>query len=544
MFEGLVAATAGATGAAAVNAYARLENASCARRLAAMVAMLDAAYAADGSAERDQWCLDNWGAVTAHIGAVRRQACWAVSGVLLVALALRDRYPRVQGLFTEGLIDYPMVRLFVQRASAIIDPQTWAALDDKVAEMLVGGEPMSQHTAQKAIDGLIWELDPCAVHRSQTRARNRHVDVLVDDETGVAQLAGNLLATAGHALNARLDAFAATVCPHDPRTKDQRRADAVLPLSNGADRLGCQCNREDCLAALRPPSTGVIIHLVAHDDTITGPTQPAETTTPSPDPAAPAPVEECAGLDGPQPPILTTPLRELTHADVANHLTPIPRQLSTIAPAIIVGGGVLPGAIARRAAHGATRSVIVHPGQAPPEPRYRPSAKLAEFIRCRDLTCRYPGCKAPATGCDVDHTIPWPYGPTAASNLKCLCRSHHLLKTFWSGHRGWRDQQLPDGTIIWTDPDGGTHTTEPGSRQLFPSLCTPTAPVVPKGTPPPGHTAGLTMPRRRHTRTQDRQHRILEERELNRLAIEEDHLAALDDIADAEITAPDCIPPF
>ena len=364
-----------------------------------------------------------------------------MSGVLLVALALRDRYPRVQGLFTEGLIDYPMVRLFVQRASAIIDPQTWAALDDKVAEMLAGGEPMSQHTAQKAIDGLIWELDPCAVHRSQTRARNRHVDVLVDDETGVAQLAGNLLATAGHALNARLDAFAATVCPHDPRTKDQRRADAVLPLSNGADRLGCQCNREDCLAALRPPSTGVMIHLVAHDDTITGPTQPTETTTPKPDPnpetetesepesdcasgdpdtnadadgaprdaesepetdlaspapIAPAPVEECAGLDGPQPPILTTPLRELTLAEVANHLTPIPRQLSTIAPAIIVGGGVLPGAIARRAAHGATRSVIVHPGQAPPEPRYRPSAKLVEFIRCRDLTCRLPGLQSPS----------------------------------------------------------------------------------------------------------------------------------------------------
>ena len=97
---------------------------------------------------------------------------------------------------------------------------------------------------------------------------------------------------------------------------------------------------------------------------------------------------------------------------------------------------------------------------------------------------------------------------------------------------------------MWTDPDGRTHTTEPGSRQLFPSLCAPTAPVAPNGTPPPGHTTGLTMPRRRRTRTQDRQHRILEERELNRLAIEEDHLAVLDDIADAEITAPDCIPPF
>lgn len=34
-----------------------------------MVAMLDACQAADGSAEREQWYLDNWGAVCAEIGA-------------------------------------------------------------------------------------------------------------------------------------------------------------------------------------------------------------------------------------------------------------------------------------------------------------------------------------------------------------------------------------------------------------------------------------------------------------------------------------------
>ena len=48
----------------------------------------------------------------------------------------------------------------------------------------------------------------------------------------------------------------------------------------------------------------------------------------------------------------------------------------------------------------------------------------------------------PALECDLDHTIPHADGgPTHASNLKCYCRTHHLVKTFW----GWRDQQLPDG---------------------------------------------------------------------------------------------------
>jgi hypothetical protein len=31
---------------------------------------------------------------------------------------------------------------------------------------------------------------------------------------------------------------------------------------------------------------------------------------------------------------------------------------------------------------------------------------------------------------------------------KWLFRAHHLLKTFWTGPHGWRDQQHPDGTEI------------------------------------------------------------------------------------------------
>jgi hypothetical protein len=41
-------------------------------------------------------------------------------------------------------------------------------------------------------------------------------------------------------------------------------------------------------------------------------------------------------------------------------------------------------------------------------------------VRCRDLTCRWPGCDVPAMRCDLDHTIPHAKGgPTHAGNLKC-----------------------------------------------------------------------------------------------------------------------------
>ncbi|BBY73090.1 hypothetical protein MPRI_52770 [Mycobacterium paraintracellulare] len=104
-----------------------------------------------------------------------------------------------------------------------------------------------------------------------------------------------------------------------------------------------------------------------------------------------------------------------------------------------------------------------------------------------------------------------------ASNLKALCRTHHLVKTFW----GWQEKQLPDGTLIFTSPAGHTYVTTPGSALLFPSLCAATGAIAaPEADPPPNHCAQRTamMPQRRRTRTQDRATRIAAERKHNRTA--------------------------
>jgi hypothetical protein len=161
---------------------------------------------------------------------------------------------------------------------------------------------------------------------------------------------------------------------------------------------------------------------------------------------------------------------------------------------------------------------ICHPGDAPPEPHYRPSRALADFVRCRDLTCRWPGCDKPAYDCDLDHTVPWPLGPTHASNIKCYCRFHHLLKTFYCGVGGWRERQLPDATLILTSPTGHTYATKPGCVQLFPTLCQPTATLWSPGeepTVPPSDGRGVMMPKRRRTRAENLARRIEAERKLN-----------------------------
>ncbi len=73
----------------------------------------------------------------------------------------------------------------------------------------------------------------------------------------------------------------------------------------------------------------------------------------------------------------------------------------------------------------------------------------------------------PATNCDLDHTILHAAGgPTHASNLKCYCRTHHLVKTFW----GY--QQLPDGTSDFDSPCPGiSQATCRLSAQAVPRLC-------------------------------------------------------------------------
>ena len=90
------------------------------------------------------------------------------------------------------------------------------------------------------------------------------------------------------------------------------------------------------------------------------------------------------------------------------------------------------------------------------------------------------------------------------------------MKTFW----GWRDKQLPDGTLIWVLPDGHTYVTTPGSALLFPSLCAPTGelpPVLPTSDAHCGNR-DARMPTRTRTRSQNRANRINAERRRNRLS--------------------------
>jgi hypothetical protein len=96
-------------------------------------------------------------------------------------------------------------------------------------------------------------------------------------------------------------------------------------------------------------------------------------------------------------------------------------------------------------------------GGQPAEPGYRPSRQLQHLIRARNATCPAPGCGASSHHCDIDHTIPWPDGPTAEGNLGPPCRRHHRAKQA----PGWTLHQPGPGVFRWTTPSGRVYETRP-----------------------------------------------------------------------------------
>jgi hypothetical protein len=91
------------------------------------------------------------------------------------------------------------------------------------------------------------------------------------------------------------------------------------------------------------------------------------------------------------------------------------------------------------------------------EDHYSPSRGLKHLVRARTATCTAPACDAQAVFCDLDHTVPYPDGPTCQCNLAPKCRRHHRCKQA----TGWKVEQPAPGSFSWTVPSGRTYTSTP-----------------------------------------------------------------------------------
>ena len=347
----------------ALGLSAREENAACARRLWWM-GELYARRAPGDDEERICWAIDGHANVVAEISAALTISRGRAAGQLQFAIALRQRLPRVAEVFTTGAIDYRMMAALVNRSDNVTDPEVLARLDPGLARWAPKWMRMSGPRLTERIDMWVEKFDPAGVREPRPTRENRYVEI-GPSSPGMAGIWGNLTVVEGAPLDDRLDQVATSVCRDDPRSHAQRRADALIALANQQSRLECGCAAPDCPAtgagaATEKPLGAVVIHVLADQ----------------------------ASLDGGSP-----------------------------APGYLPGFGAVPAPLLRELA--ATARLTPVPLPAPvAEPGYRPSAGQAEFVRWRDLTCRFPGCDAPAAVCDIDHTIPFPVGPTHPSKVR------------------------------------------------------------------------------------------------------------------------------
>jgi hypothetical protein len=435
-------------------AAARAEARATARRLNVVADLMRLRHRECGA--RADWVADPWDAISAELAAALRISRALASRYMSDAEVLRERLPKVGDCLATGDINYSMFDVIAQRTALITDEQALAAVDAQVALRAPRWPSLTRGRLAMRVDAIVLRVDRDAIRRTNKEVKDRYLNVS-KALSGTAEVYGNVFASTAIALDRRLDELAGTVCAADPRTSAQRRADALAALVAGADRMACTCGDSDCVETRgRMPGRNLVIHVVA----------------------------EQASIDG-----------------------------TGSAPGYMAGSDeLIPPQVVAELAKSATLRPLTFPAAA--EPRYTPSAKLADYVRCRDLTCRAPGCDQPATRCDIDHTIPYADGGlTHPSNLKALCRKHHLLKTFW----GWRDKQLADGTVIWTLPSGQVYVTSPGSAILFPALTVPTG-DLPEPAPASEIRRGertAMMPTRRRTRSQQRSQRITAERNQN-----------------------------
>jgi hypothetical protein len=454
MFEQLVDLPSGAL-VETVALTHRQESMVIAQRMAAVAALLrqrvNAAERVDK--QREYAVVDPFDQTAAEVAAAMNLSPAAACYVVTYAETLDTRLPKIAALLAEGRTDWRTVRLIISRTGLIIDEVLAAKLDATLSAQIANWLCWSRQRIVNAVDAVVATLDPDAAHEPDAPDdKDRYIEITPDGK-GMAEVYGTVGLAAATALDRRLTHLAARVCQNDPRTPDQRRADALGALALGR-RLSCRCGLSDCPNraaettddAANGGGAKVVINVVASEDTVTG---------------------------------------------------------TGSRPGYLEGFGVISAPEVRALVDDAFLFVVDPVARAADALRYQPSAALERAVRCRDLTCRFPGCSRQASYCDLDHTIPFNRqhpaagGPTTLENLKCLCRHHHRLKTFG----GWRDRQLADGTVIWTAPTGHTYRTVPAGVDLFPAL---------------GRLACATPNPNTRTRAQQRAGRIAAARKHNR----------------------------
>lgn len=334
-----------------------------------------------------------------------------VTMLLNCARFARRDLPRTWRTYAAGMIDQPRLRMIADAAMPLEDPAHLCRLDADAAEK---ASAATSAQLRRWLNRYVARLSPEGFSRTCEQAQDqRHVRIL-HQENGMSLLQAVLPTVTAAAIEKRLraaargldrpqpqdpglagetaggsDTHAGRTPAPDPRTLAQREADLLVAWLLDGRVTGSPV--EANIAVLVPEAT------------LTG-----ESSEPalSADRSWALPAESA---------------RELAFAQGARH-----RWYEVVTSRI------------PEAAEDADADIlsVTYTGRFAPR-------RLRDALAFRDGTCRAEGCTVPAERCDLDHQIPWPEGPTAASNLRALCRRHHRMKS-----HGYLDPPKPAGLRI------------------------------------------------------------------------------------------------
>ncbi|MBM7417132.1 MULTISPECIES: HNH endonuclease signature motif containing protein [Nocardiaceae] len=441
----------------------------------------------------DRRRLDAATQCAARIATVLSVSQGAADGILFRALVLRDRLPRVAECLRDGLLAPKHLHTIVTRTDLVDGRDYSDEVDSEIAAALRRRRSWSDTRLRDMVDCIVHRHDPDAVRERRIKAKENRSFWVENAPDGMAAVGATMPAEDALLVATRVEALAANVCSHDPRSRNARASDALFALVTGTG-FGCQCGAPTCAHTETDPdsisATTVVVHVVGDAATVD-----ATRTDSSPSDTA----SDTSGRSG------------FLHGYGVispDHLQDLADRSDAV-----------------------RRPMDTTPAAHQPADPYRPSAALETFVRARDQYCTWPGCNNPAMTADLDHVTEYDHddpaagGQTTAVNLNGKCRFHHTLKTFTD----FLDDQYPDpelpGRVLSTvtTPEG---RTVPGPAHngydLHPELADVTFddPVV----HPPPETE--TAPTRRRTRLAAVHARRRAERARNRRARE---AAAIDD---------------
>jgi hypothetical protein len=377
---------------------------------------------------------------------------------LAQATRLVTTLPATLDAYEAGRIDAAKVRAICDATAHLPDEDArW--VQDRV---LPAAPARSRAQLVAALARAVIAVDPEGANARHRKARTDRRVVVGQEDDGMASLWALLAAPDALAAHQWLTRLAHGLGTSDPRPMDQRRADLLVALLTGTlihtqpDRHGGEPRDDDAMAE-HGSNAGD-----GTDDScgVTGSSADSDGADPS-----------GSALIGSPESSTSRPSRTIRSAlqpvNPGKPLVHVVMQHSTLAgedhrPAELVGYGPVPADLAREiAADAVWKRLVTDPlsGALLDHGRttYRPPAALSDFVRARDVYCRSPLCRRRALDSELDHTVPFPVGPTAEYNLTDGCLLHHHEKH----SPGWSVTQHRDGTVRWTTPTGHTYRSGP-----------------------------------------------------------------------------------